>query len=113
VLRGRILDGHLDAVLAAAFSRDGRRVITASRDRSARLWDSASGQEERLFREGHEFTTSTVTFFQQDTRLLTSALDNSTRIWDVATGSELIELRACKARGCTAPPPSRRTAAGS
>jgi WD40 repeat protein len=26
------------------FSRDGQRIVTASRDKTARVWDAASGQ---------------------------------------------------------------------
>lgn len=33
------LDGHTDAVLDAAFSADGNRVITASADGKIKLWD--------------------------------------------------------------------------
>jgi WD40 repeat protein len=41
-----VLRGHEDVVKSAAFSEDGRRVVTASSDGTARLWDAASGQEE-------------------------------------------------------------------
>jgi hypothetical protein len=33
------LIGHQDAVLSAAFSPDGTRVVTASADTTARIWD--------------------------------------------------------------------------
>jgi WD40 repeat protein len=33
------LRGHQDSVFAAAFSPDGSRIVTASHDRTARIWD--------------------------------------------------------------------------
>ena len=40
VLGGKVLKGHRDAVLGAAFSPNGQTVVTASRDRSAPLQES-------------------------------------------------------------------------
>ena len=38
---------------SAAFSPDGARIVTASDDRTARVWDAATGQEIAALR-GHE-----------------------------------------------------------
>jgi WD40 repeat protein len=37
------LDGHRDMVKGAAYLPGGKRLVTASRDRTARVWDAASG----------------------------------------------------------------------
>ncbi len=39
------LHGHENAVHSAAFSPDGARVVTASDDRTARIWDATTGKE--------------------------------------------------------------------
>jgi WD40 repeat protein len=36
---------HQKGVLSAAFSPDGRRVITASDDHTSRVWDAETGKE--------------------------------------------------------------------
>jgi WD40 repeat protein len=47
-----VLRGHTDTVWSADFSPDGKRVVTASADTSARLWDVNSGKEAALLK-GH------------------------------------------------------------
>ena len=40
-----LIAGHRGVVRTAAFSPDGGRVVTASTDRTARIWDVGSGEE--------------------------------------------------------------------
>ncbi len=89
VLHATVFAGHDDAVLSARFSPDGRQIVTASRDRTASLWDVASGDCVRQFEEGHEFLATSAVFFPDGRRLATGAGDNSVRIWDVAEGTQL------------------------
>ena len=51
-LRERLALGHEGPVQAAAFSPDGARIVTASSDNTARLWDAGTGKE--LARLAHE-----------------------------------------------------------
>ena len=48
----KTLRGHLDAVTSVAFSPDGQRIVTGSRDKTAKVWDAASGKE-LLTLKGH------------------------------------------------------------
>ena len=40
----RTLKGHKAKVLSADFSRDGRHVVTGSNDKTAKVWDVATGE---------------------------------------------------------------------
>jgi hypothetical protein len=42
-----MLSGHEGPVWSAAFSSDGTRIVTASSDRTARIWDAANGRAAR------------------------------------------------------------------
>ena len=46
------LSGHTDWVTSAAYSPDGKHIVTASDDQTARIWDAATGQEVRQL-SGH------------------------------------------------------------
>jgi WD40 repeat protein len=66
----------------AAFSPDGRQIVTASDDHTARIWDTATGTETQVLR-GHESRVLSAAFSPDGTRVVTVALDETVRIWDV------------------------------
>lgn len=87
-LKGRVLAEHVDAVLDVSFSKDGKRLVTASRDKTAISWDVSTGKPDKEFTEGHAFLASSAIFLPDQKRLATAAVDNSVRIWDIQTGTE-------------------------
>jgi eukaryotic-like serine/threonine-protein kinase len=90
---------HGDKVAAVAFSPDSTRVLTGSADRTARLWDAATGQPlgEPL---RHEGAVNGVAFSPDGKRLLTAS-DGTARWWDAASGQPLGEALHCENTICT------------
>ena len=72
-------------VSLVAFSPDGPRLASASKDRTVRLWDPASG-EELLILRGHEDDVSSVVFSPDGMRLASASEDKTVRLWNAAYG---------------------------
>jgi len=85
------LQGHTSAVSGVAFSPDGKRIVTASLDKTARIWDAETGQELRKL-EGHTGAVSGVAFSPDGKRIVTASLDKTARVWDAESGQELRQL---------------------
>jgi hypothetical protein len=84
----RIGAGIAKTVLAVAFSPDGTRLATGSNDRTARIWDTTTGQQQLEFYPGG--VVLAVAFSPDGTRLATGSKKKTARIWDASTGGELI-----------------------
>ncbi|MCX6153982.1 MAG: VWA domain-containing protein [Candidatus Kapabacteria bacterium] len=78
----RLLESHKKAVLAVAFSPDGKYIATGSVDRSVMIWNRIKGGVVASMM-GHNGNVNTVTF-SPDSKLIASAgSDWNIIIWDI------------------------------
>jgi WD40 repeat protein len=89
----RSIDGHADTIRDAVLSPDSRRVLTASLDNTARIWDVATGKEIVRFTKHHKGALCgavlSVAFAPDGRRALSVGCDETARLWDSSSGEEI------------------------
>lgn len=94
----QILKGHLERP-CAAFSRDGKRIASSSRDMTIRIWDADTGKAITGPIRGHTDGVPSVIFSPDGTTIISGSTDSTVRLWDSQTGKAISEpLRGHTAR---------------
>ena len=82
------LEKHLDKVRDVSFSPDGKKIATASSDRTINIWDRVGHLEQVL---KHPSAVNMVNFSADSEWLITAAKDKYIRVWD-SWGELLLKL---------------------
>jgi tRNA A-37 threonylcarbamoyl transferase component Bud32 len=110
----KTLRGHSDEVHCAAFSPDGRRIVTTSPDTTVRVWDALTGGE-LLTLTGHNAGVGSAAFSPDGRLIVTAGWDTLVKVWDAAGGNELFTLSGPSSwvNSVASSPDSRRIVSGS
>jgi WD40 repeat protein len=79
---------------------DGTRVVSASSDRTLKVWDLESGRELRTL-ENHSAEVSSVAVTPEGRRAVSASNDHTLRVWDLQSGEALaafggeVSMTAC------------------
>ena len=76
---------------SAVFSPDGSRIVSASFDNTARVWDAKTGVVVATL-SGHTDRVVSAAFSPDGSRVITASSDNTARVWDAVTGVSLTIL---------------------
>jgi WD40 repeat protein len=80
------LEGHTEPVFSATFSPDGKMIVTASGDNTARIWDATTGKELKKL-EGHTSWINSAVFSPDGKTVVTASNDDTARIWKLQDDS--------------------------
>jgi AAA ATPase domain/WD domain, G-beta repeat len=103
------LEGHANGVSACAVTPDGRRVVSASADKTLKVWDLASGRAEAAL-EGHAAGVSACVVTPDGRRVVSASEDKTLKVWDLASGraEATLEGHADWVSACAVTPDGRR-----
>lgn len=77
--------GHTQQVLAVAWSPDGKRIASGSRDGTVQVWNALTGTNVYIY-YGHSNAVSALAW-SPDSRFIASASwDKTVQVWNAATG---------------------------
>ncbi|WP_437305670.1 TIR domain-containing protein [Sorangium sp. So ce388] len=84
-------EGHSGGVTACAVSPDGQRIVSASYDRTLKVWDLASGKLLSTL-EGHSGGVTACAVSPDGQRIVSASHDETLKVWDLASGKLLSTL---------------------
>ena len=76
-----LLEGHKQYVHSASFSPVGTKIVTASGDKTARVWDLEGNLLATL--NGHTDDLFSASFSSDGTKIVTAGWDKTARVWDL------------------------------
>lgn len=82
----RKITGHEGAAIVAVYSKDGKFLASGSKDKTARVWDAATGKELHRFQEPEEVVDVALS---PDGKLLATKTLKAVRLYDMASGKEV------------------------
>ncbi len=80
--------GHSDAVYDVAWSPDGTRLASCSKDKTVQVWDAIDGSHVFTYR-GHTADVYTVAWSPDGTRLASCSKDKTVQVWDAVGGDSV------------------------
>jgi hypothetical protein len=110
----RTLEGHSGSVESIAVSPDGRRAVSASSDKTLKVWDLETGRELRTL-QGHVSHVRGVAISPDGRRAVSASSDKTLKVWDLETGLELRTLQGHSraVNGVAVSPDGRRAVSAS
>ena len=84
----RKLRGHTDRMYTVQFTRDGHKLVSASDDATARVWDLDSDTSQEL--RGHDDDVLTARLSPDEQFVITASIDGTARVWQIASGGERV-----------------------
>jgi WD40 repeat protein len=78
------LIGHTDTLNNAVFSPDGKHIVTASSDGTARVWDLSGPHPAAIVLESHKGSVNCAVFSSDGKRVATASADGIARVWDLS-----------------------------
>ncbi|MHC5673009.1 MAG: hypothetical protein ACYTXL_13575, partial [Nostoc sp.] len=83
----RTINGHGNSVNAVAITPNGKQVISASSDKTLKVWNLETG-EKQFTLNGHIFWVNAVAITPDGKQVISASDDKTLKVWNLETGKE-------------------------
>lgn len=80
----RMMENHDDFIFSVAYSHNGKRIVSTSRDKTIKIWDAKTG--ECMFTFKHNYDVTSAKYSPDDKIIASSSWDGTIRIWNASDG---------------------------
>jgi U3 small nucleolar RNA-associated protein 15 len=85
--------GHTDAVRCTRFLPSNTHVLSASDDKSLRIWDISTGQVVNTWEDAHtDYIRTAAVSSSNDRLVLTGSYDHTIKLWDLRANEAVMTL---------------------
>jgi WD40 repeat protein len=85
------LEGHQDTVSSVDFCNVRPELVSASHDRSLKVWDLTEGSLIHTL-SGHKEPVHVVAYNDDGSRIVSAGADQTIKVWDALSGEELLTI---------------------
>ncbi len=81
-------DNRRTVINSIAFSPDGKKLASASNDKTIQLWNLETGKPTKTLNK-HKESVNSVAFSPDGKQLISGSVDDTVRLWDTESGTQL------------------------
>ncbi|PVF93217.1 WD40 repeat-like protein [Serendipita vermifera] len=85
-----VLAGHTGSIQSVTFSPERKNIVSASEDKTIRIWDAETGEVVGGPLEGHSGSVLTVVVSPDGRRIASGSEDETVLVWDAETGEIIV-----------------------
>ena len=102
------MEGHKGTVHSASFSPDGKYIVSASEDKTIRIWDAKTREQVWRPLEGHSDVVYYASFSPDGRHIVSASEDASIILWDFPSLQQLIKETEKQFKGRELTPEERK-----